>query len=172
MAHASRITNTPGRSLTPIEILVVESNPVDAQKTLTQFRAAGLTNGPHSVLEGEDALRYLRREGPHADARVPDLIFLDLLLPKMSGLRALKVIKSTPALMHVPVVVAAESDDVRFVQAVCSLSAHGFIRKPAELIDFLRSIEPCYEYWISVVTLNSKARAGDQSSVTTAARLM
>jgi chemotaxis family two-component system response regulator Rcp1 len=149
---------TPGlflvKSLTPLEVLVVESNPADALLTLTAFRAAGLTNGMHCVREGEDALMYLRREGRYVSARVPDLIFLDLSQPRMSALLALEVIKSTPALSHIPVVVAADADDPAFVEAVYSLNASCFIRKPTEMVQFLRCIESCYEYWVSVVTLS------------------
>jgi len=145
------------KPLTPIEVLVVESNPADALRTMTAFRAAGLTNGMHCVREGEDALMYLRREGPYVGARIPDLIFLDLSQPRMSGLRALKAIKSTPALRHIPVVVAADADDPEFVQSVYALSADGFIRKPTELMPFLRCIESCYDYWVSVVMLDRQA---------------
>jgi chemotaxis family two-component system response regulator Rcp1 len=142
------------KSLTPIEVLVVESNPADALLTMTAFRAAGLNNGMHCVREGDDAIMYLRRQGPYVAARVPDLIFLDLCQPRMSALLALQVIKSTPALSHIPVVVAADADDPAFVEAVYSLNANSFIRKPTELVQFLRCIESCYEYWVSVVTLS------------------
>ena len=147
------------KSLPPIEVLVIESNPADALFTLTAFRAAGLNNGMHCVREGEDALMYLRREGPYKAAQIPDLIFLDLSQPRMSGLLALKVIRSTPALMHIPVVVAAHEDNPRFVQAVYSLHGSCFIRKPSELAQLLRCIESCYEYWVSVLTLSRQKLA-------------
>ena len=155
------------KSLTPIEVLVVENNSADALNTLAAFRTAGFTNCNHCVREGKDALMYLRREGPYSGVRVPHMIYLDLLRPKMSGLHALKVMKSTPALMDIPVVVAADSEDPGFVEAVHSLSGGGFIGKPPELSEFLRSIEPFYEYWISVVALNSQAQ--DQPAAATAA---
>jgi chemotaxis family two-component system response regulator Rcp1 len=161
MSHSSPSTGLfLVKSLIPIEVLVVESNPVDALRTMTAFRAAGLTNGMHCVRDGDDALSYLRREGPYAEARIPDLIFLDLSQPRISGLLALKVIRSTPALMHIPVVVAADAEDPGFVQAVYSLHGNGFIRKPAELMQFLRCIESCYEYWVSVVTLDRQFQRG------------
>jgi chemotaxis family two-component system response regulator Rcp1 len=138
---------------TPMEVLVVESDPVDALRTLTAFRAAGLTHGMHCVRAGDDALSYLRREGPYRDARIPDLIFLDLSQPRISGLLALRVIRSTPSLMHIPVVVAADAGDPGFVQAVYSLQGNSFLRKPVELMQFLRCIESCYKYWVSVVAL-------------------
>ena len=165
MSHAiSSASPVPVEALTPIEVLVIARSAAEALTTLTEFRSSGLTNGKHCIRQGEDALLYLRRQGPYAGARIPDFIYLDLLQPKMSGLRALKVIKSTPALTHIPIVVAADSEDARFVQAVCSLSGSGFIRKPTALSEFLDSIAPCYEYWISVVTLNRKAHAGGNQS--------
>ena len=155
------------KSLTPIEVLVVESNPADALRTMTAFRAAGLVNGMHCVREGADAIMYLRREGPYMAARVPDLIFLDLSQPRMSALRALEVIKSTPALSHIPVVVAADADDPAFVEAVYSLNASCFIQKPTELAEFLRCIESCYEYWVSVVTLSRENHKSLKASAIT-----
>lgn len=152
------------RPLTPVEVLVVESNPADALLTLTAFRAAGVTNGMHCVREGEDAIMYLRREGPYVTARVPDLIYLDLSQPRLSGLLALEVIKSTPALSHIPVVVAADVDDPAFVEAVYSLNANCFIRKPTEMMEFLRCIESCYEYWVSVVALSRENRRSAEAS--------
>jgi two-component system response regulator len=155
------------KSLTPIEVLVVESNPADALLTMTAFRAAGLNNGMHCVREGDDAIMYLRRQGPYVAARVPDLIFLDLCQPRMSALLALQVIKSTPALSHIPVVVAADADDPAFVEAVYSLNANSFIRKPTELVQFLRCIESCYEYWVSVVTLSRENQKSSKATAVT-----
>jgi two-component system response regulator len=154
MSHSSPSTGPfLVKPLIPIEVLVVESNPVDALRTMTAFRAAGLTNGMHCVRDGDDALNYLRREGLYTEARIPDLIFLDMSQPRISGLLALKVIRSTPALMHIPVVVAADAEDPGFIQAIYSLQGNGFIRKPAESTQFLRCIESCCDYWVSVVAL-------------------
>jgi chemotaxis family two-component system response regulator Rcp1 len=159
MSHAPSSTGLfLVKSLTPLEVLIVESNPVDALRTITAFRAAGLTNGIHCVRDGEDALSYLRREGRYTQARIPDLIFLDLAQPRVSGLQALKIIRSTPALKHIPVVVAADAEEPAFIQAVYSMHGNGFIRKPPDLLQFLRCIESCYEYWVSIVTLERQPR--------------
>ena len=91
----------------------------------------------------------------NARVRIPDLIFLDLSQPRISGLEVLKVIKSTKELMHIPIVVAAGSDDPVFVRAVYELNGNCFIRKPGELPEFAKFIEACYVYWNSVVTLPS-----------------
>jgi len=119
------------------------------------FRVAGLTSGLRCVTDGADALMYIRRKGKYADVGIPDLVFLDLSQPRMSGLKVLKLIKSTPALMHIPIVVAAGSDDPTFVRAVYRLNGNCFMRKPGELPEFAKFIEACYDFWGSVVTLPS-----------------
>jgi len=136
-----------------IEILVVQSNPADTFLTVEAFHAAGLTTGLNCVTEGEDALSYVRGEGKYANVPIPDLVFLDLSQPRVSGLEVLKVIKSTPELMHIPIVVAAGSDDPEFVRAVYALNGNCFIRKPGELNEFVHFIESCYQFWSRVVTL-------------------
>jgi two-component system, chemotaxis family, response regulator Rcp1 len=148
-----------------IEVLVVQSNPADTMLTVEAFHAAGLTSGLRCVTEGEDALRYVAREGEYADVPIPDLIFLDLSQPRVSGLQVLKVIKSTPELMHIPIVVAAGSDDPKFVRAVYALNGNCFIRKPGELDEFVRFIESCYEFWSKVVTLCPQPQKAAKTTV-------
>lgn len=139
-----------------LEILIVDANPADVFLTQQAFKAAGLASGFRSVTDGEDALAYVRREGKYADVLLPDVIFLDLSLPKISGLQVLQEIKSTPALMHIPIVVASGTDDPEKIRAVYALNGNCFIRKPRELPQFLRFVEACYEFWGSVVTLSPK----------------
>jgi len=141
------------------EVLVVQSNPVDTFLTVEAFKSAGMTSGLCCVTDGEDALMYVRREGKYTNVRIPDLIFLDLSQPKISGLEVLKVIKSTKELMHIPIVVAAGSDDPKFVRAVYELNGNCFIRKPGEMKEFARFIESCYQFWATVVTLCPKPNA-------------
>jgi CheY-like chemotaxis protein len=138
----------------------VESNPADTRLTEVAFKAAGLTSGFRSVTSGEDALAYVHHEGKYANAAVPDLIFLDLSLPKVSGLEVLKAIKTTPHLMHIPIVVASGSDDPEHVRAVYALNGNCFMRRPQDyLAQFLRFIEMCYGFWGSVVTLSPPPRS-------------
>jgi two-component system, chemotaxis family, response regulator Rcp1 len=152
MAATSQL---PVKSASLLEVLIVQSNPADTLLTVEAFRVAGLTSGLRCVTDGEDALMYVRREGKYAKVQVPDLIFLDLSQPRISGLRVLKVIKSTPTLMHIPIVVAAGADDPKFVRAVYKLNGNCFMRKPDELPEFAKFIEACYEFWGRVVTLPS-----------------
>jgi CheY-like chemotaxis protein len=144
------------KSASRLEVLIVQSNPADTLLTVEAFRVAGLTSGLRCVTDGADALEYVRREGKYANVEIPDLIFLDLSQPRISGLEVLKVIKSTPSLMHIPIVVAAGSDDPRFVRAVYALNGNCFMRKPGELPEFARFIEACFEFWGTVVTLPSQ----------------
>jgi two-component system, chemotaxis family, response regulator Rcp1 len=146
------------KSRKPIKVLVVQSNPADTLLTVEAFKAAGVTSGLSCVKDGEDALSYVHRTGKYSNVRIPDLIFLDFSQPRISGLDVLKVIKSTPELMHIPIVVAAGAADPKFVRAVYELNGSCFIRKPSQISDFLRFIETCYEFWGSVVTLSPKAR--------------
>jgi two-component system response regulator len=143
-----------------LEILVVESNPADTRLTEIAFKAAGLTSGFRSVSDGEDALAYVHKNGKYANVPTPDLIFLDLSLPKISGLEVLKAIKSTPHLMHIPIVVASGSEDPDHVRAVYALNGNCFMRKPNDLAQFLRFVEMCYEFWGSVVTLSPPPQPG------------
>ena len=120
-------------------------------------------SGFRSVSDGEDALAYVRKEGRYADVATPDLIFLDLSLPKVSGLDVLKAIKSTPHLMHIPIVVASGSEDPEHVRAVYALNGNCFMRKPSDLPQFLRFVEMCYQFWGSVVTLSPPPRMTPES---------
>jgi CheY-like chemotaxis protein len=141
------------KSFKQIQVLLVQSNPADSLMTLQAFKAVGLTQGLHCVTEGEDALAYVLRKAPYANVGLPDMIFLDLSQPTDSGLKVLKAIKSSPDLMHIPIVVAAGSDDPKFVKSVYALNGNCFITKPGEIGEFVRFIETCYEFWGSVVTL-------------------
>ena len=141
-----------------IEILVVENNPADTELTEIAFRKAGLTSGFRSVSDGEDALAYVHKKGKYANVATPDSIFMDLSLPKASGLEVLKAIKSTPHLMHIPIVVASGSGDPEHIRSVYALNGNCFMRKPSDLTQFLRFIEMCYEFWGSVVTLSPPPR--------------
>jgi chemotaxis family two-component system response regulator Rcp1 len=154
MPNSPRSSHAGGKAR-QLQVLVVQSNPVDTILTVEAFRVAGLTSGLHCVSDGEDALAYVRREGVYAREAIPDLIFLDLSQPRVSGLEVLKILKSTPSLMHIPIVVAAGSDEPDFVRKVYALNGNCFIRKPDELREFAKFIEACYEFWSSVVTLPS-----------------
>jgi len=148
-----------------ITILVVEDREAEQRLMVEAFKAAGITSGLVYVTDGEDALMYVRGQGKYAGHVTPDLIFLDLSLPKISGLEVLKEIKSAPDLMHIPIVVASGSDDPEMIRRVYALNGNCFIRKPNELSQFLRFIEMCYEFWGNVVTLSPKL-SKDKNGIT------
>jgi two-component system, chemotaxis family, response regulator Rcp1 len=136
-----------------IEILVVEGNPADTFLTAEAFKAAGLKSGFTSVSNGEDALNYIHRRGNYASVAIPDLVFIDLSRPDVTGLAVLKAIKTTPHLMHIPVVVASGTEDPEHIRTVYALNGNCFMRKPSDLTQFLKFVETCFEFWGSVVTL-------------------
>jgi len=143
-------------SLNQLDVLIIENDPAAARLTREAFREAGLVTGVRTVRDGDEALAHLRREGAHADHPHPDVIFLDLHLPKKSGLEVLKEIKQNPRLMVTPVVIVSGSEDPQEVREAYELHASCYIRKPDDLHEFLRFIQVCFEFWGSVVTLPPK----------------
>jgi CheY-like chemotaxis protein len=123
------------------EILLVEDNPDDIDLTVEALRENRSTHHLHVVENGTDALAFLRRDGTYAAAPRPDLVLLDLNLPKKSGYEVLEAIKADPRLQRIPVVIltssAAESDRRRSAD----LGADGYVTKPVDLDDFLRVVE-------------------------------
>jgi two-component system, chemotaxis family, response regulator Rcp1 len=140
-----------------MDILIVENDPAAARLTKEAFSEVGLKEGVRSLPDGEEALAYLRREGEHAAHPHPDVIFLDLHLPKKSGFEVLAEIKSNPRLKLTPVVVVSGSDDPNEVREAYELHASCYIRKPNDLHHFLEFIRICFEFWGSVVTLPTKS---------------
>jgi len=136
-----------------LDILLIENDLASARLTKEAFREAGLMSAVRSVPDGDQALAFLRREGQHAGQPHPDLIFLDLHLPKKSGLEVLAELKSNPRLSITPVVVVSGSDDPNEIREAYELHASCYIRKPADLHNFMRFIRVCFEFWGSVVTL-------------------
>jgi two-component system, chemotaxis family, response regulator Rcp1 len=139
-----------------LDVLVVENDPAAARLTKEAFREAGLTQVVRSVPDGDEALAYLRRHEKYKDHPHPDIIFLDLHLPKKSGLEVLQEIKTNPRLMITPVVVVSGSADPREIREAYELHASCYIRKPDDLHQFLYFIKVCYEFWGSVVQLPPK----------------
>jgi two-component system, chemotaxis family, response regulator Rcp1 len=139
-----------------LDILLIENDPAAARLTKEAFREAGLTKCVRSVPDGDEALAHLRREGEHAEHPHPDLIFLDLHLPKKSGLEVLAEIKSDARLKVTPVVIVSGSEDPNEVREAYDLHASCYIRKPDDLDHFLRFIQICFDFWGTVVTLPEK----------------
>jgi two-component system, chemotaxis family, response regulator Rcp1 len=149
-------TEESAEELQKLDILLIENDPAAARLTKEAFREAGLTEGVRSIPDGDEALAYLRREEKYADQPHPDVIFLDLHLPKKSGLEVLAEIKANPRLMVTPVIVVSGSADPHEIREAYELHASCYVRKPDDLDHFLKFIRICYEFWGGVVTLPSK----------------
>ena len=138
-------------------ILLIENDPAAAALTREAFKEAGMHEGITSVRDGDEALAYLRDEQNYEPHAHPDIIFLDLHLPRISGLDVLRELKSNAVWAPTPVVVVSGSVDPDEIRRAYELHASCYIRKPTDLDEFLRFIRVCYEFWGSVVTLPNRA---------------
>lgn len=141
-----------------IDILVVESNPAEARLIAEGFRNAGHTRKIEQLHNGEDALSYLLREPPHQESSLPDLILLDLSLPRKSGFELLEEIRASDSLKRIPVIILSGSANPTDLQRAYELHANCFIRKPNDLDEFLSMIKMCYQFWGTTVHLPPKTR--------------
>lgn len=137
----------------PVEILMVEDNPSDVRLTIEAFRDAKVSNNMNVATDGEEALAYLRREGGYSEAARPDLILLDLNLPKKNGREVLAEIKADPLLKRIPVVVLTTSDDEQDILKAYDLHVNAYIKKPVDLDQFIRIVEAVEDFWLTVVKL-------------------
>ena len=142
-----------GRTSEPIDILLVEDNPGDVRLTQEAFKQAQINNELHVVTDGEEALEYLFRRGEHDEAVRPDLVLLDLNLPKVDGLEVLEEIKSDPDLKRIPVIVltssATETDVVRSYE----LRTNAYLTKPVDPAEFFDLVGTFEEFWFELVRL-------------------
>jgi chemotaxis family two-component system response regulator Rcp1 len=137
----------------PVELLLVEDNPGDVELTREALTEARVRNHLAVVSDGVEALRFLRREGPHAGSPRPDLILLDLNLPRMDGREVLAAIKRDPALRRIPVVVLTTSEAERDILEAYQLHANAYIVKPVDLDQFLGVVRSIESFWLAVVKL-------------------
>jgi CheY-like chemotaxis protein len=137
----------------PIDILLVEDNPGDARLTIEALKDAKVRNHLHHVSDGAAALAFLRRSPPHANAPRPDLILLDLNLPRKDGREVLAEIKADEALRRIPVVVLTTSQAEEDILRAYNLNANCYVTKPVDLEQFLRVIKAIEEFWLEVVKL-------------------
>jgi two-component system, chemotaxis family, response regulator Rcp1 len=137
----------------PIEILLIEDSPSDAALTIEALQAGKIVNNLNCVVDGVEAMAYLRKQDRFTESSRPDLIMLDLNLPKKDGREVLQELKSDPSLKLIPVIVLTTSSADKDVLQSYALNANCFITKPVDFqqfIDVVRSIE---RFWLSVVTL-------------------
>jgi len=140
-------------AMRPIEILLVEDNPGDVRLTLEALKEGKLSNHLSVAEDGVAALTFLRREGAFAAAPRPDLILLDLNLPKRDGREVLSLIKADPDLRRIPVVVLTTSKAEQDIVKSYDLHANCYIAKPVVLEEFLEVIRSIESFWLTIVTL-------------------
>ena len=142
-----------------VEILLVEDNPGDVRLTQEALKESKVHNAMHVAEDGVEAIEFLKREGPYADAPRPDLILLDLNLPRMDGRETLSIIKSDPELKRIPVVVLTTSEDDADILKAYDLHANCYIQKPVDLDRFIQIVESIEGFWLSIVKLPKSAEA-------------
>jgi two-component system, chemotaxis family, response regulator Rcp1 len=140
-------------------ILLVEDSPGDVRLTQEAFRDAHGALRLHVAVDGVEALSLLRREGVHGEAPRPDLILLDLNLPRMGGRQVLSVIKQDESLKTIPTVVLTTSDAEADVEAVYQLRANCYLVKPVEFDTFESLVKSVSNFWLTLVRLPSQERA-------------
>ncbi len=141
----------------PIEILLVEDNPGDVRLTIEALKEGKVRNNLAVAKDGVEALAFLRRQGSHARASRPDLILLDLNLPRKDGREVLAEIKKDPALRRIPVVVLTTSKAEEDILRTYDLHANCYITKPVDLEQFISVVRSIDDFWLSVVRLPPKA---------------
>ena len=137
----------------PIEILLVEDNPGDVRLTQEAIREAKIRNRLNVVTDGEEAVAYVRRQGNFADQPRPDLILLDLNLPKKDGREVLKDLKSDPDLHRIPVVVLTSSAAEQDILSTYDLYANAYVTKPVDLEQFMHVVSSIQDFWLNIVKL-------------------
>ncbi len=140
-------------SLTPIRILLIEDSAADIRLTQEVFRDGKFVNELSVVRDGEEALDYLYQRGEHAMAPRPDLVLLDLNLPKLDGREVLEVIKSDPSLRSIPVAVLTTSSNDRDILESYNLGANCYLTKPVDLGQFLTVVHAVEDFWLGMVRL-------------------
>ncbi len=138
----------------PIEILLVEDNPGDIRLTKEALKDARVGNNLHVTMDGVEALAFLRKQGKHASAPRPDLILLDLNLPKKNGREVLEEIKAEDALRHIPVVILTTSQAEQDVVESYRLRANAYVTKPVDLDQFLKVVGSIEQFWLEIVKLS------------------
>jgi chemotaxis family two-component system response regulator Rcp1 len=137
----------------PIKILLVEDNPGDARLAVEALKDSKIHNNLYHVEDGVEAMRFLHREERYAEVPLPDLILLDLNLPRKDGREVLEEIKDDPALKLIPVVVLTTSEAERDLVRTYGLHANAYVVKPIDLDRFIEVVRAIEDFWFSIVKL-------------------
>jgi CheY-like chemotaxis protein len=136
-----------------IDILLVEDNEGDARLAKEAMRGSKIRNTLHHVSDGEEAMAFLRREGKHSAAPRPDLVLLDLNLPKKDGRQVLAEIKEDESLKRIPVVILTVSSAEEDILRTYNLHANCYITKPIDLDQFMKVVRSVEDFWLTIVKL-------------------
>ena len=139
----------------PINILLVEDNPGDIRLTREAFKDGKIKNTLNVVMDGEEAIQYLRKTDAHKGAETPDIILLDLNLPKKDGREVLVEIKNDPVLKSIPVIILTTSSAQQDISNTYSNHANCYIMKPVDFSQFITVIRTIEDFWLSIVKLPS-----------------
>ncbi|SFG58846.1 Response regulator receiver domain-containing protein [Halopelagius inordinatus] len=138
---------------TPVEILLVEDNPGDVRLTREAFKDGCIENALHVAGDGVEALDFLYQRGDHEDAPRPDIVLLDLNLPRKNGDEILEEIRNDPDLKRIPVIVLTSSTTHEDVVNSYDLSANAYLTKPVDPDEFMDTVRVLEEFWFSIVRL-------------------
>jgi CheY-like chemotaxis protein len=144
------------RTVRTIDILMVEDDPGDVRLTREALKGSKLLHSLNVVEDGVAALDYLRRNPPYQEAVRPDLVLLDLNLPRKDGREVLAAMKQDPALRAIPVVILTTSQAEEDVLRAYNLNANCYVTKPVDFDQFMRIVRTIEEFWLNVVTLPPK----------------
>jgi two-component system, chemotaxis family, response regulator Rcp1 len=136
-----------------IHILLVEDNPGDVRLTVEALRGAKVANELHVVGDGEKAIEFLRQEGTFVNAPRPDIVLLDLNLPRLDGRDVLAAIKTDPDLAKIPIIVLTSSSAERDIQDAYELHANCYISKPVDFTEFIHAVRSLEGFWLKIVRL-------------------
>lgn len=137
----------------PIDILLVEDNPGDARLTQEAFNESSFNTTLHIVADGVNALEFLYQRGDYADAPRPELVLLDLNIPRKKGAAVLNEVNEDQDLRHIPVVILTSSDAADDIRSAYDNGANAFLRKPVDPFEFIELIKQAGEFWLSSVRL-------------------
>ncbi|WP_404358120.1 response regulator [Methylotuvimicrobium sp. KM1] len=138
------------------EFLLVEDNPGDVRLTKEALTESKVKNNLNVVGDGEEAMAFLRRQGRYAEAPRPDVILLDLNLPKKNGREVLEEIKADPSLKRIPVVIITSSEAEQDVLRTYDLHVNCYVNKPVDLEQFIKVVQSIETFWLTIVKLPSE----------------
>ena len=135
----------------PMEILLVDDNPGDLRLTAEALKEGKVQTRLHTANDGMEAIAFLRRKGRYVNAPRPDLILLDLNMPRMNGRQVLTEIKEDSALKHIPVVILTGSREMDDIVKTYDLHANSYVTKPTDFEQFITMVKSVTSFWLTIV---------------------